>query len=158
MPCTKPGTTPHNTRMSQSRCAFLKALADHAFGQFPTDEYDPAFALFAVAPVALMVAVQHHMDALEGKALRVVLECQDAFGAEDVLALLGDQVLDPGEKLVRIQRPVGPERQRLHVLVVIMLEPAMIVTVVAAGMIVVVMIVIVARRQELRLDIENAVK
>ena len=139
-------------------CAFLEALADHALGQFATNEHKPAFALFAVAPVALMVTVQHHVDALEGEALWVVLECQDAFGAKNVLALLGDEVLDPGEKLVRIERPVGFERERLHVLIVIVLEPTMIVAVVMAVGVIVAVIVVVARFQELRLDIENAVE
>src|SRR5260221_14146372 len=89
-----------------SRRAFLKAFADHALRQFAADEYDAAFALFAVAPVALMITIEHHMDALEGKALGVVLECQDAFGAEDVLTLLRHQILNPGKELVRIERPL----------------------------------------------------
>src|SRR5215471_6969560 len=103
--------------MSPSRRAFLEALADHAFGQFAANENDPAFALFAVPPVALMVAVQHHVDALESEALGIVLERQDAFGAQNVLALLGNQVLDPGKELVRIEHLVSLERKRLHVLV-----------------------------------------
>src|SRR5258708_14882176 len=110
---------------ARSRRALLEALADHALRQFAADEYDAAFALFAFAPVALMIAIQHHMDALEGKALGVVLERQDAFGAENILTLLSHQILDPGKELVRIERPVGCERQRLHILVVIVLEPAM---------------------------------
>src|SRR6266851_138433 len=121
------------------RHAFLEAFADHALGQFAADEYEPAFALFAVAPVALMVAVQHHVDALEGEALGVVLERQDPFGAEDVLALLGDQVLDPGKELIRIERPVGFERQRLHVLVVVVLKPAMVMIMVVAIVVVMLM-------------------
>src|SRR5260370_667280 len=140
-----------------SRRAFLKALADHALRQFAADEYDGAFALFAVASVALMITFQHHMDALDGIALGVVLERQDAFGAENILTLLSHQILDPGKELVRVERPVGFERQRLHILVVIMLEPAMIMMV-AVGMIVVMMFVAVARFQELWLDIENAVE
>src|SRR5258706_16079480 len=103
-----------------------------------------------------MITIQHHVDALEGKALGVVLERQDAFGAENILTFLSHQILDPGKELVRIERPVGFERQRLHILVVIMLEPAMTM-VVAIGMIVVMMIVTVARFQELWLDVEQAV-
>src|SRR5260370_10103135 len=140
-----------------SRRAFLKALADHALRQFAADEYDAAFALFAAAPVALMITSQHHMDALDGIALGVVLERQDAFGAENILTLLCHQILNPGKELVRIERPVGFERQRLHILVVIMLEPAMTM-VVAIGMIMVVMVVTVARFQELWLDIQDCIE
>src|SRR5882672_8979661 len=157
MPGTRPGMTHRNRRASRSRRAFLEALADHALRQFAADEYDAAFALFAVAPVALMITIEHHVDALEGKALGVVLERQDAFGAENILTLLSHQILDPRKELVRIERLVGFERQRLHILVVIMLEPAMIM-VVAIGMIVVMMIVTVVRLQELWLDIEDAVE
>src|SRR5260370_7746900 len=84
-----------------------------------------------------MITFQHHMDALDGIALGVVLERQDAFGAENILTLLSHQILDPGKELVRVERPVGFERQRLHILVVIMLEPAMIM-VVAVAMILVI--------------------
>src|ERR1700678_4152813 len=98
------------TAMASGR-AFLEALADHALGQFAADEDDPALALLGVAPVALMVAVEHHVDALERKPLRIVLERQDALGAQDLLAFLGDQILNPGKELVRIERLVGAQRQ-----------------------------------------------
>src|SRR5262249_41565710 len=100
------------------------------------------------------------MDALEGKPLGVVLECEDAFGAENVLSFLGHQILNPGKELVGIQRPLSFERQRLHILVMIVLEGAMVM-VMAVGMVVMVMIVMivtVARFQELWLDIEDAVE
>ena len=44
-------------------------------------------ALLAVLPFALVVAVEHHVHALEHEALRVVLERQDALAAQDVRPL-----------------------------------------------------------------------
>src|ERR1700678_2314965 len=139
-----------------SRRAFLEALADHALGQFAADEHDAALAFLGGAPVALVVAVEHHVDALGRGPLRIVLERQDALGAQDLLAFLGDQVLDPGKEFVRIERLVGAQRQRLHVLVVVVLQAAVIMMVMMVALaVIVVMIVILAALQELRLDIEN---
>src|SRR5580704_5858289 len=131
----------------RSRRAFLEALADHALRQLTADEHDPAFALFGLCPFALVVAVEHHMDALEHEPLRVALEGEDAFGAQNPGSLLGDQVLDPGEELVGVDRLVGPERQRLHVLVMVVREAAVVVGVAVAVIVrlivIVVMVVIV---------------
>ena len=74
-----------------------------------------------------MIAVEDHVHALEHEALVVVLERQDALAAQDARPFLLHQVLHPGEKLVRVERLVGAERDRLHVLVVIVLEPAVMV-------------------------------
>src|ERR1700681_1534884 len=116
--------------MRVSRHALRKALADHLFGHLAADEDGAARPLLAILPGALVVAVEDHVDALEHEALGIVLERQDALAAQDFLALLGDQILDPWEELVGIERLLGPERERLHVLVVIVLEAAMVVIVV----------------------------
>src|SRR5580704_53477 len=151
-----------------SRQTFLETLADHALGQFATDEDDPAFALLIAAPIALVVAVEHHVDTLEREALRIVLEGEDALGTQDVAAFLGDEVLDPRKEPVGIERLVGPDRQGLHLLVMVMLEPAMIVAVVVMIIMMVVMvtmivtlfvvIVLLATIEERRLDLEDAVE
>src|SRR6202030_835472 len=99
-----------------------------------------AVALLAVFPRPLMIAVEDHMHALEHEARIVVLEGEDAFAAQNVRAFLLHQVLHPRKELVRIERLVAPERNRLHVLVVIVLEPAVGVPV----LVVMVMIVAVA--------------
>src|SRR5713226_7855881 len=67
-----------NRPVPQSRRAFLEALADHGLRQLAADEHEPAFALLGLFPVALVVAVEHHVDALEHEPLRVVLEGEDA--------------------------------------------------------------------------------
>src|SRR5260370_7062590 len=85
---------------ARSRRALLEALADHALRQFAADEYDAAFALFAGAPVALMITFQHHMDALDAIALGGVLERPDAFAAQNFLTLLSHQILVPRKQLV----------------------------------------------------------
>src|SRR3984893_6383870 len=150
--------------MRDSRHALRKALADHLFRHFAADENGAARALFAVLPGTLMVAVEDHVDALEHEALGIVLERQDALAAQDLLALLGDQVLDPGEELVGIERLLGLEREGLHVLVVIVLEPAMVVIVVMVVAMLVIMVVIVVMAvpvlalQEGRLDVQDAVE
>src|SRR3977135_3101638 len=93
--------------MRDSRHALRKALADHLFRHLTADEDGAARALFAVLPGTLMVAVEDHVDALEYEALGIALERQDALAAQDLLTLLGDQVLDPGEALVGIERLLG---------------------------------------------------
>src|SRR6202171_5920139 len=112
-----------------------------------------------------MIAVEDHVHALEHEALIVILEGEDAFAAQNVGAFLLHQILHPRKELVRIERLVAAQRNRLHILVVIVLEPAMgvrvlmvviMMMIVAVIMIVVMMIVIVAVAvEEFRLDIED---
>src|SRR5690349_19139942 len=59
--------------------AALEARADILFRQFAADEHDAARARLVAAPIALMIAVKDHMDALEDEALRIVLERKDAL-------------------------------------------------------------------------------
>ena len=108
-----------------------------------------------------MVAVQDHVHALEHEAVGIVLEVEDALAAQDGRAVLGDELLDPGEELVGAERLVGLERERLHVLVVIVLEPAVVVMVVMAVAVVMAMIVVmvvIGGVQKFRLDVEDAVE
>ena len=120
--------------------------------------------VLAVLPGALMVAVEDHVHALEHEALGIVLEIEDALAAQDGRAVLGDELLDPGEELVGTERLVGLDRERLHVLVVIMLEPAVVVMMVIVAvvvtmiMVVIVVVAVIAGLQELRLDVEDAVE
>ena len=116
-----------------------------------------------------MVAVEDHVHALEDEALVVILEREDAFAAQDVRAFLLHQVLHPGKELVGIERLVALERNRLHVLVVIVLQPAvvrvlvpvvmiMMMVVIMAVPVMMVVIVLVLLCEELRLDVEDAVE
>ena len=117
---------------------------------------------FAVLPLTLMIALEHHVDALEHVAVVVAGEGEDALGAQDLLPLGGDEVLQPRHEFGRIERLVRSQRQRLHLLVVIVLQPAMavaVIVVMAVVMIVVmVMIMIVADFEEFRLDLEDAIE
>src|SRR6185312_1360861 len=149
------------------RRASRKALADSFLRQIPADEDDAAFALLVGAPRALVIAVEDHVHALEHETLGVVLEGEDAFRAQDVRPVLGDEILHPGKELVRVQRFVALERHGLHVFVVIVLETVammMVIAIMAAAvtmvMIVVVMLMVVMLvcRQEIRLDVEDAVE
>ena len=109
-----------------------------------------------------MIAVKDHVHALEHEALGIVLERQDALAAQNVLALGRHQILHPREKLVRIERLVGLERNRLHILVVVVLQPAMMVVMIAIMVMIVVMIMIMLvlflGLKERRLDVEDAVE
>src|SRR5262249_52073926 len=146
--------------------AALEAGPDLLFRQLLADEHDAALALLAVLPGALVIAVEDHVHALEHEALGIVLEREDALGTQDRRPVFGDELLDPGEEPVGVERLVGLQRQRLHVLVVIVLEPVVariviVVVVVAVMMIVVlimVMIVTVLAFEERRLDVEDAVE
>ena len=106
-----------------------------------------------------MVAVEHHVHALENKALRIVLEREDALGAQDVRPLSLGEVLDERKELVGIERLISRERNRLHLLVVIVLQPAMRMgmrVVVVMVMIVVMAMIVIVGFEERRLNIENA--
>src|SRR5712691_52045 len=141
------------------RRAGFKTFADAILGQVAADEHDPALALLAGLPRALVVAVEDHVDALEHEPRGVVLERQDALGAQDVRAVLGDEVLHPWEELVGIERLVGPQRDRLHLLVVIVLEPVAMAAIVTVAMIVtVVAVLMLLAVEEGGLDVENAVE
>src|SRR5262245_6084573 len=73
-----------------SRPAGLEALADLVFLKIAADEHDAALPRLALAPGALVVAVEHHVHALEHEALRVVLEGQNPLGAKDIGTFIGD--------------------------------------------------------------------
>ena len=154
----KPG---HDTACAtRSRHAALESLADFLFRQIPPDEDGAAFAFLAFFPGALVVAVEDHMHALEHEALGIVLERQDALAAQDAGPVGGNQILHPGEKLVRVKRLVGPERDRLHVFIVIVLEPAVMVVIVAVVMIVMMIMIMIVLfgLEKRRLDVEDAVE
>src|SRR5579863_4550312 len=124
-----------------SQAAF-EAGPDARLGQFPADEHDAAQALFVVLPRALMVAVENHVHPLEHEALGISLEGEDALAAQDVLAFLLHQGLHPGEELVRIERRRELERDRLHLLVMIVLEPAGLLRMVMIMIMIMVMVMV----------------
>ena len=74
-------------------------------------------------PRPLVVAVEDHVHALEHEALVVILEGEDALAAQNARPLFLHEVLHPREELVGVERLVGPQRDRLHLLVVIVLQP-----------------------------------
>src|SRR5207249_9365409 len=108
-------------RKRVSRRTSGKAAANHVFLQIATNEHDPALALLVVLPGPLMIAIQDHVHALEHETLRVVLEREDTLRSQDVGTFGRDQVLHPGKELVGIEWPLALERERLHLLVVIVL-------------------------------------
>ncbi len=136
--------------------AGLKALADFLLGQVAPDEHDAAVALLAILPRPLVIAVEDHVHTLEHEPVRIVLERQNSFAAQNAGAVLGDEILHPGKELVGIERLVGLQRHRLHVLVVIMLQPMIVVMMVVVVM-TVIMIVTVAG-QKFRLDRDDAIE
>ena len=87
-----------------------------------------------------MVAVENHMHTLEHEAPILILEGKNAFAAQDIRAFLLHQILDPRKKFVCVERLVGFERNRLHFLVVVVLEPAMMVVVMVMMAMVVIMV------------------
>src|SRR5499427_6461228 len=124
-----------------SRRAAGKAFPDLVHGQLAADEDDAAFAFLARLPRALVVAIENHVHALEHEALVVVLERQDALAAQNVRPLDLHELLHPGKELVGVERPVGLERDRLHLLVVV-----------------VTMVMVSAVAEEFRLDLHDAVE
>jgi hypothetical protein len=105
-----------------------------------------------------MIAIEDHVHALKNEPLRIILERENAFAAENVRPLLRNEVLNPGEKLIRIQRLFDLERNRLHVLVVIVLEPvSVVVMIVIVTVVMIVRVVVIVGFEECRLDVETAV-
>ncbi len=123
---------------SASSRTFLETLPDLLFREIAADEHDAALARLVLAPGALMVAVQDHMHALKHEPVRIVLERQDTLGAKDFRPLGRHEILHPGEELVGIERLSCAQRNRLHVLVVIVLQRALRGAVMAVAVIVVV--------------------
>src|SRR5262245_9811800 len=156
-----------STDAPPSRHAAGKAFPDLLLGQLAADEDDAAFALLARLPRALVVAVENHVHALEHEALVVVLERQDALAAQNARPLRLHEVLHPGEELVRVERLVGLERDRLHLFVVIVLQAAvvamrvaviMVMAMVVAVTMVVIVMMVTAVAEEFRLDLHDAVE
>src|SRR4029079_842032 len=137
----------------------LETATDFVLRQIAPDEDDAALALLAVVPRPLMVAVEDHGHALEDEPLVIVLEGKDALAAQDVRALLLHQILHPGKEPVGVERLVALQRNRLHFLVVIVLEAAAVMmrVTIAVVMIVAVMVVAVAL-EKFRLQMEDAVE
>src|SRR5262245_63507517 len=94
--------------------AALKAVADHLLRQFAPDEDDPALAPLAILPFPLVVALQHHVHALEDVAVVIVAEGEDALGAQDLLAFGRIELLQPRQALGWAERLVRTTRQRVQ--------------------------------------------
>src|SRR6202023_2149276 len=123
----------------------------------PADEHDAARALFVVLPFALVIAVENHVHALEHEALGITLEGENALAAQNIPALLLNQGLHPGKELVRIERLADLERDRLHLFVVIVLEPARMMMVImrVPVMIVVVVMIVIAGLEKFGLYLQD---
>src|SRR5262245_7421780 len=160
-------------RTRLSRHAARKSFPDLLLRQLAADEDDAAFAFLAVLPGALVIAVEDHVQALEHETRGVVLERQDALAAQNARPLLLHEILHPGEELVGVERLVGLERHRMHLLVVIMLQAAAIVVVMMMAVTVAVLVImlmtmivlmvvvrvpVMAVTQKLGLDLQDAVE
>src|SRR5262245_45553983 len=140
--------------------AVLKALSNSVFGQIAADENDTTVPILVGAPRSLVIAIEDHMHALKHETLRIVLERENAFAAEDIRSVLGNQILNPGKELVGIEWPVGLQRNRLHFLVVVMLEPVtmMVMTVIMLMMVMVMIVTMLSAVQEGGFDLENPIE
>src|SRR5579864_8766260 len=142
----------------------LEPVGDLFSRQVAADEDDAALAFLVLAPRALVIAIEDHVHALKDKALIVILEGEDALATQNARAFFLHQVLDPGEKLIGVERLVATKRDRLHLLVVVVLQPAVrmlviVVVVVIAVLIAVLMtVVVLVAIEKCRLQIENAIE
>src|SRR5690606_3243041 len=90
-----------------------EALLDLFDIEVAADEDEAGFALLAVLPRALVVALDDHVDALHDIALGIALEGDNALQAQDVRAVDVGHRLDPGEEAVRVHLAAA-QRNRLH--------------------------------------------
>jgi hypothetical protein len=146
------------------RDAAFETFADHFTGQVAADENDSALALLIRFPRPLMIAVKDHVNTLKDEALVVILERENAFASQNVWAFLLHEVLHPRKELIGIERPIGVKRNRLHILVVIVLKPGggvrvrmSMITMLVIMMVVMMMVVILAV-EELGFQIEDAIE
>src|SRR5580704_7369223 len=109
--------------------AALETFGDLFARQIAADEDDAALPLLVFFPRPLVVAVEDHMHALKDEALLVVLKRENALAAQNIGAFLLHQILHPREEFVGIEWLVAFERNRLHVLVVIVLQAAVVMRV-----------------------------
>ena len=128
---------------------------DFGLVEVTADKHDLGIALLLSLPVALRLTVEHHVHTLKNTALRVALERDDAFAAQDLGTLRLRQIIYPGHELVRIEVAVDLGRNRLHVLVVVVLQPVPMPVPVIMMIVVMVMLV---DDEEVRLDIQNAIE
>ena len=134
-----------------------ESFLDLLLRQIAADEDDAALAPLVISPAALMIAVEDHVHALEYEPLGIVLERENALAAQDVWSFLLDQVLHPRKEFVGTKRLIGRDRQRLHLLIVIMAQAAVMVravimvVIVSAVIMVMTVGVIVIGLQEFRL-------
>ncbi len=68
--------------------ARLEAAAELGLVQVATDQHEPGHPGIAVLSGADMVAISDHVHGLEGEAVIVALEVQDALGPQQVLPAL----------------------------------------------------------------------
>src|SRR4029078_8737723 len=143
--------------------AAFKALTNSVLGKITADEDDAAVALFIRAPRPLMVAVENHVHALEPEALGIILEQKNSLAPQNARTILRDQILKPRKELVGIERLVCPQRDRLHLFIVVVLQPVAVVMVVMIVTMVVIMVMVVLvvmniGLEERRLNLENAIE
>jgi hypothetical protein len=144
--------------------AALETFGDQLAGQVAADENHAAFALLILFPWSLMIAIEDHVHALKDEALIVILEGENSLATQNVRALFLHKILDPGKKLIGVERLVGAKRDRLHLFVMVMLQtavcmrmPVIVVVAVIAVLMTVLRVVLIALEKG-RLQIENAIE
>src|SRR5215218_767298 len=124
-------------RASRLLQAVVEAALEILAVEVAADEDELARALLAFFPGRAPVGIHHHVHALVDVASRRAVDGQNALAAEDVGTTQLQQCAHPLLELVRIDRPVGAERQAFDLFL---------------------MIVIVAMVQEVGLELENALQ
>src|SRR5690606_21763401 len=117
-------------RPARSCSAGLEPGLQGGFVQIAADEDGAAPATFLLAPGLLKVAFEDHVHGLEDQAAVFALNVDDALGAQDVLALLAQQAVQPGGEFGPVQRAVQRQGDALDVVVVGVAARAMVVSVV----------------------------
>ena len=84
--------------------------------------------LFIRLPFALQVAFEDHMHRLEDQALVLALHIKNTLGAQDVLALFRQQLIEPLGKTDAVDRLVGAERNALDLFVMDRIDGCLLYT------------------------------
>src|SRR6185312_15213620 len=135
-----------------------EAFLDFLAVEVAADQHEAAVALFALFPVALVISVEHHVHALDDETLRIVPEGENTLEPQDFWPFIGGKLVHPWKKLIGIERLFRFQRNRLHLLVMIVLQTAMMVMVPGMVTMMVVPVIMLVLFEERGLDFENALQ
>ncbi len=133
----------HDARLLSSRGASGKRFFQGGFVELAADEDQAALFFFIGLPGAELIAVKHHMDALDHHAVGIVLETENALVTQQILASGRAQLTHPIVEFGRIEGLVLGQRDAGDVAGMDRVGGGMIMRVMMAVVMMMIMMVVV---------------